>query len=77
MTPQLHDDAALFEVCGINLANLNVWFDDVEFLQDHEKVSLYYLVGVAGYSLDQALEKLDEPSIYQGELKDAAAELFD
>lgn len=71
------DDAALFEACGINQANLNVWFDDVEFLQDHEKVSLYYLVGVAGYSLDQALEKLDEPNIYEGELKDAAAELFD
>jgi len=46
-------------------------------LQDYEKVSLYYLVGVAGYSLEQALEKLDEPSIYQGDLKEAATELFD
>ena len=41
------DDAQLFEVCGINQANLNIWFDDIEFLQDHEKVNLYYLVGVA------------------------------
>lgn len=71
------DDAALFEACGINQANLNAWFDDIEFLQDYEKVSLYYLVGVAGYSLAQALEKLDEPSIYQGDLKEAATELFD
>jgi hypothetical protein len=71
------DDAQLFEACGIIQANLNVWFDDIEFLQDHEKVNLYYLVGVAGYSLDQALEKLDEPNIYQGELKEAATELFD
>ncbi len=71
------DDAALFECCGINQANLNIWFDDIEFLQNDEKISLYYLVGIAGYGLDQALEKLDEPSIYQGDLTEAAAELFD
>ena len=71
------DDAELFEACGINQANLNQWFDDIEFLQDDEKVSLYYLVGVAGYNLDQALLKTDEPNLYQGNLLDAATELFD
>lgn len=71
------DDAELFEACGINQANLNIWFDEIEFLQDFEKASLYYLVGVAGYNLDQALTKMDEPSIYQGELLEAATELFD
>ncbi|MDG1074052.1 MAG: antirestriction protein ArdA [Methylophilaceae bacterium] len=71
------NDAELFEACGINQANLNQWFDDIEFLQDYEKVSLYYLVGVAGYNLDQALLKTDEPSLYQGNLLDAATELFD
>lgn len=71
------DDAALFEVCGINQVNLNVWFDDVELLDDHQKISLYYLVGVAGYYLEQALDKIDETSIYQGDLKDTAIELFD
>ena len=34
------DNAQLFEACGINQANLNRWFDDIEFLQDHEKVNL-------------------------------------
>ena len=71
------DDAELFEACGINQVNLNQWFNEIEFLQDNEKVSLYYLVGVAGYSLDQALLKIDEPSLYQGNLLDAATELFD
>lgn len=71
------DDAELFNVCNINQANLSQWFDDIEFLQDHEKVSLYYLVAVAGYSLDQAMEKLDEPSIAESNLLDAATELFD
>ena len=71
------DDAQLFEACGINQANLSTWFDNIEFLQSYEKVNLYYLVGFAGYSLDQALEKLDEPSITEGYLRDAAEELFD
>lgn len=71
------DDAQLFEACGINQANLNIWFDDIEFLNDYEKVNLYYLLGVAGYTLSQALEKLDEPSITESSLRDAAEELFD
>lgn len=71
------DDAELFEACGINQANINVWFDDIEFLQDFEKASLFYLVGVVGYNLDQALEKMNEPSIYEGSLLEAATELFD
>lgn len=71
------DDAELFEACGINQANLNVWFDDVEFLQDFEKASLFYLVSVAGYVLDQALEKMNDTCIYQGELMEVATELFD
>lgn len=71
------DDAQLFEACGINQANLNTWFDDIEFLQDYEKVNLYYLVAVVGYNLDQVLNKLDEPSITDANLRDAAEELFD
>lgn len=71
------DDAELFEACSINQSNLNIWFNEIEFLQDFEKVSLYYLVGVIGYNFEQALTKIDEPSIYRGELLDAAAELFD
>lgn len=71
------DDAALFNACGINQANLNTWFDEIEALDDHEKVNLYYLLNVAGYTLSQAIEKLDEPSITQSSLRDAAEELFD
>lgn len=71
------DDAELFKACGINQANLDTWFDDIEFLQDYEKVNLYYLVAVAGYNLDQALNKLDEPSIAEANLRDTAEALFD
>lgn len=71
------DDAALFEACGIDQSNLNSWFDEIQFLKDYEKISLYYLVGCAGYTLSQGLDKLDEPYITESSLKDAAAELFD
>ena len=57
------DDAELFEACAINQANLNRWFDNIEFLQDFEKAGLYYLVAIAGYNLEQALTKIDEPCI--------------
>ncbi len=70
-------DAALFEACGINQANLSTWFNEIELLQDHDKVSLYYLAVVAGYSLEQALDKLEEPSIAASNLRDSAVELFD
>jgi hypothetical protein len=70
------DDSDLFLACNINQANLKVWFEQIEFLQDHEKVSLYYLLK-SSYDLTQALEKLEEPMITQCELKDAAEELFD
>ena len=71
------DDAALFSACCINQANLNTWFDDIETLADQEKINLYYLLNVAGYTLTQALDKVDEPSIAQSSLRDAAEELFD
>ena len=71
------DDAELFNPCGINQSNLNTWFDVIELMSKSEKLSLYYLVSVANYSLEQALDKIDEPSIYDGNLLEAATELFD
>lgn len=71
------DDADLFNACGINQSNLHTWFDVIELLSEAEKLSLYYLVGVAGYNLEQALDKVDEPSVYNGNLLEAATELFD
>ena len=71
------DDAQLFLACSINQANINEWFDDIEILDDHEKISLYYLLACAGYTLEQALNKLDDPSIAESSLRDAAEDLFD
>ena len=71
------DEADLFNACGINQSNLNTWFDDIECMSESDKLNLHYLIAVAGYTLVQAMDKLDEPSIYDGNLLDAASELFD
>lgn len=71
------DDNALFNACGINQANLSVWFDEVAILDDHEKAALFYLVSVTGCTLSDALGKIDEVALYAGNLEDAAQELFD
>ena len=42
------DDAELFNACCINQSNLDTWFNVIELMSEAEKLSLYYLVGVAG-----------------------------
>ncbi len=71
------DDAELFEACGIDQSNLSTWFDDIEVLDDHEKISLYFLAGNLGYDLDSAIDKIDEVIIFHGDAQEAAEELFD
>lgn len=71
------DDAELFRVCSIDQSNIDVWFDDIECMNDYAKINLYYLVGVAGYTVEQALSKLEEPCIYEGCILDVATEVFD
>lgn len=71
------DDAELFEACGINQSNLSTWFDDIEDKDEHEKIALYFLTGELGYTLDQAMDKVEDVIIYEGDAKEAAEELFD
>lgn len=71
------DDAELFEACGINQSNLSTWFDDIEDKDDNEKIALYFLTGTLGYDLDQAMDKVEDVIIFEGDAKEAAEELFD
>lgn len=71
------DDPELFQACGIHQGNLEMWFDDIEILDDWQKPALYYLTSDCGYDVSGAINKLDDVSIYQGPLADAAEELFD
>jgi hypothetical protein len=70
------DDAALFEALSINAANLHRWFEEVELLDEHEKVALYYTVGYSGYSFeDRDIETLiQDTDIYETTLRGLAEE---
>jgi len=71
------EDGQLFEACRIHQGDLTPWFDDIETLEDYEKAALFYLVDQAGYDLSDALSSVDDVSLYEGSLLDAATELFD
>ena len=72
------DDAELFKACDINQANIGEWFDDVETLDYHEKVALFYLMDNNICSdMGEALRKVSDVSISECSLRDAAEELFD
>lgn len=70
-------DAQLFNACEINQATLCTWFDDVECLDDWRKVCLFYLMDNNICSdLTDALDKIDDVSISQCTLREAAEDLF-
>lgn len=72
------DDAELFNACSINQATLAKWFDDVEGLDDWQKVALFYLMDNNVCSdLDDAIDHIDDVCIASGDLLEAATELFD
>lgn len=71
-------DAELFNACGVDQSNLEQWFDDVEDLDDHHKIALFYLMDnnvVA--DIDTALGKFDDVMFEEGDLSQAAEVMFD
>jgi hypothetical protein len=70
-------DAQLFEACGIDQSTIELWFDEIENLNKNEKAALFYLVSDGGYSVADARGKVDEISLFEGNLLEAATEFFD
>lgn len=71
------EESALFQACNVNQANLEQFFAIIDDLQSYELPALYYLCDTIGYSMAEAMNKLDDVTIYNGSLEDAATELFD
>ncbi|MFZ6773257.1 antirestriction protein ArdA [Undibacterium sp. SXout7W] len=71
------DDSELFSACSIDQGSLAVWFETIVDLSDYEKTGLYYLRSVLGYCLENALDKLDDVNLSEGNLMDVAETLFD
>jgi hypothetical protein len=71
------NEAQLFDACSIGQANIAVWFDEVDALQDYERVALYYLTEYAGYDLTDALQELDDCPVFEGSAKEYAEDYVD
>lgn len=72
------NDCELFAACGIDQCTIELWFDTVELLDDNEKIALFYLLDNGNYKdIETCMEKMDEVQIYDGNLQDAAEQLFD
>ncbi len=71
------EEAQLFNACSVNQANFGQFLSIIEDLPEYQQPALFYLCDVVGYGMEEAMNKLDDVSIYSGELKDAAEELFD
>lgn len=67
----------LFNALSINQATLERWFDEIVDLDERDMAAVFFLVTNNGYDLDPAMDKKDDMSLFEGNLLDAATELFD
>lgn len=71
------DGAELFRALKIDQSTLDVWFDQVENMDEHEQAALAYLTGEClGMDVIDALETVDEVCLFQGNAKDYAEDVF-
>jgi hypothetical protein len=70
------EEADLFQACGVNQANLSEFIELLDETDEHNLPAIAYLCEL-GYSMEQAKDRMDDVSLYQGNLTDAAEELFD
>ncbi|WP_035383106.1 antirestriction protein ArdA [Ferriphaselus sp. R-1] len=69
-------EADLFRACSVNQANLGQFLALLDETDDHQLPALAYLCDL-GYSMEQAMNSMDDVTIFHGNLSDAAEELFD
>ena len=70
-------ESDLFRACRVNQANIGQFLAIIEDVPEYQLPALFYLCDVLGYSMEDAMNKLDDVTIYSGKLADAAEELFD
>lgn len=71
------DDAELFALSRVRLDTIEQWFDDVEGLDSVDKAKLYFLICDSGLAFENALQEMEQVSVYEGPLLNVATELFD
>lgn len=71
------DNPKLFNESEISQANLHLWFQTLDNIEDDSdaSVSIRYLLTI-GYTLSDAIERKDEVAVFHGTSRDYAEEIF-
>lgn len=60
------ENYALFSAIGVNQANLKLWFDEYEHLDEDDAVKAIYLAEHLSCSADEVLGHLDDVHLFEG-----------
>lgn len=68
---------ALFQAIGVNQANLELWFDHFEDMDDEEAVRVIYLAGYECLAAEDILDRLDDVILFEGTVREYAEEYIE
>ncbi|WP_286800111.1 antirestriction protein ArdA [Oceanicaulis sp. UBA2681] len=66
------DNYELFKAIGVNQANLPLWFDQFEDLDEDEAARAIYLAGYECIAPEEIIDRLDEVMLFEGTLLEYA-----
>lgn len=66
------DNYELFKAIGVNQANLPLWFDQFEDLDEDEAARAIYLAGYECIAAEEIIDRLDEVMLFEGTLLEFA-----
>jgi hypothetical protein len=71
-------ESSLWQMIGpLGMPDMEIWFDQLEDLDEHEMASVGFLTGDLNVPLETALETRDEPIMRTGRAEDAVAEFIE
>ena len=62
----------LFYILNISSEQLEIWFDEIEILDDHEHAAMYWLAQARNYTAKQSYDKYEDVNLFEGSLEDWA-----
>lgn len=68
------DDGELFRAAGISQATIGDWFELLDTIEGYQEPALFYLLDIYGYSLEEALQHLEDVYVFDGDAEQYAEE---
>lgn len=71
------DNHELFTALGINQANLQLWFEEFEDLDEEDTVRAIYLADNLGYNMEEITDSLENVSLFEGTAEEYAEDFIE